>query len=369
MPATVLVKPEHAHAPAVSMARRRHAPPKRKKSAILSFGQEVEICFEVGPMPARFRVLLTDYAWPDVSIERDTLAEIDAELIVAPQSDMATLVELAQDVEAILTCWARVTPEVIDAAPRLQIIARLGIGLDNIALEHAARRGVLVTNVPDYCLTEVAEHTLALLLALARRVALFHLATKQGRYALAEGLPLRRLAGQTLGIIGLGQIGRRVAELARGVGLRVVATGRTVVSVPGVEWLPLDDLLAQSDFVSLHVPSTSDTRHLINASSLARMKPGSFLINTSRGAVVDEAALAASLAEGHLAGAALDVQATEPPRLDQPPFNDPRVIVTPHAAFVSTESVAELRLRAARQVVDALAGRTPPHVVVPRRTP
>jgi len=314
----------------------------------------------------RYRVLLTDYAWPDLEIERAILAEYDAELLVAPTSDSATLVRLAADADAIMTNWADVPAAVIDAAPNCRIISRLGIGLDNIDVGRATERGIPVTNVPDYCLTEVAEHTLALLLALARKLPTFDANARRGRYDLAAGLPLRRIEGQTLGIIGLGRIGCRVAEKALALGLRVIATSRSRREpLPGVAWATLDELLATSDFVSLHVPLTEATRPLIGAAELARLKPTTFLINTARGGLLDHAALAAALAANRLAGAALDVQDREPPDLAQPPYNDPRVLVTPHAAFYSEESVAELRRRAAQQVGVRLAGGRPESVVNP----
>jgi D-3-phosphoglycerate dehydrogenase len=273
---------------------------------------------------------------------------------------------MAPDADAIMTNWAPVTAEVIDAAANCRIIARLGIGLDNIDVRQATERGIPVTNVPDYCLTEVAEHTIALAFALARKIHVFHAAAKAGRYDLSAGLPLRRIEGQTLGIVGLGRIGRRVAERALALGLKVVATSRSRRdSLPGVAHRTLDNLLANSDFVSLHVPLTDDTRGMIGAAELARMKPTAVLINTARGGLVDHAALAAALAGNRLAGAALDVQEPEPPDLSRPPWNDPRVIVTPHAAFYSDESVADLRRRAAHQVGTRLAGGRPENVVNP----
>jgi D-3-phosphoglycerate dehydrogenase len=265
-----------------------------------------------------------------------------------------------------MTNWVDVRAEVIDAAPKCRIISRLGIGLDCIDVNHATARGIPVTNVPDYCLIEVAEHTLALVLALARKIHVFHANAKVGRYDLSAGFPLRRIAGQTLGIVGRGNTGRKVAQRAPAFGLRVLATSRTRRDpLPGVAWAELDELLAESDFVSLHVPLTSHTRQMIGAAQLARMKPTAFLINTARGGLIDHAALADALAGGRLAGAALDVQDSEPPDLSQPPYNDPRVIVTPHAAFYSNESVAELRRRASHQVGIRLTGGRPENVVNP----
>ena len=314
----------------------------------------------------RFKVLLTDYAWNDLDIERAILSEIDAELVVAPTGDVPALVSLAGDVDAIMTNWAKVPSDVIGISPKLKIVARLGIGLDNIDVAFATSRKTVVTNVPDYCLIEVAEHALALLLALSRKVAFYHHDSKTGRYDLRAGPTLRRIEGQTLGIVGLGNIGRKLAEKARGIGLRVIAYSRSRANpASGVAFVELDDLFSQSDYISLHVPLAPQTRHMIGVSQLARMKPSAYLINTARGGLIDHAALAAALNQGRLAGAALDVQDPEPPDLNQPPYNDPRVIVTPHAAFVSVESLENLRSRTARQVVDRLSGRRPENVVNP----
>jgi D-3-phosphoglycerate dehydrogenase len=315
----------------------------------------------------RFHVLLTDYAWPEVEIERRTLAEIDAELVVAPKEkqDAAGLASLAREqrVDAIMTNWAKVPQPVIEASPQCRIVSRLGIGLDNIDVAFCTSRRIPVTNVPDYCLIEVAEHALALILSLSRKVAFYHYETKQGRYQLQAGPVLRRIEGQTLGIVGLGNIGRKLAEKARGLGLQIVATSRKQLPLLGVEYVTLDELLARSDYVSLHTPLTAATRHMIGAAQLARMKRSAYLINTARGGLIDHAALAAALQAGQLAGAALDVQDPEPPDLSQPLFHDPQVVITPHAAFVSQESLANLRSRVARLVAFRLTGGVPVTVV------
>ena len=162
----------------------------------------------------RFRVLLTDYAWPDLNIERRILAEVDAELVVAERKDPESLATLAADCDAIMTNWVKVPQQVIEASPRCRVVSRLGIGLDNIDVAYCTRQGIPVTNVPDYCVIEVAEHALALLLGLARKIGWYHLQTKQGEYQLQSGPTLRRIEGQTLGIVGLGNIGGRLAEKA-----------------------------------------------------------------------------------------------------------------------------------------------------------
>jgi D-3-phosphoglycerate dehydrogenase len=317
-------------------------------------------------MPARFRVLLTDRAWPDTAIERGILSEADAELVEPAGADEAALCELAAGADAIATNWAHVTEAVVRAATKCRVICRTGIGLDNISVATATELKIPVTNVPDYCVGEVADHALALLLACARNIAFFHLRTKRGEYSLQAAPPMPRLSGKRLGLVGLGHIGRNLAPKARALGLEVVAhntsgsdhgTGCRMASLPG--------LLEQSDFVSLHAPLTDATRHMISLGEFERMRRSAFLINTARGGLVDHAALQAALDRNLIAGAALDVFDPEPPDLSWALFRDERVIVTPHAAFVSEESLIELRTRVARQIVESLAGRRPPHVVNP----
>ena len=315
---------------------------------------------------AKFRVLVTDYAWPDLSVERQVLGQIDAEIVLPEGKSEEQLQAAAQGVDAIMTNWASTTSKVIAAAPDCRIVSRLGIGLDNIDVAYCTQRGIPVTNVPDYCVVEVAEHAFALMLALARNVAHYHLRTKQGVYQLQDGVAMRRIAGQTLGIVGFGKIGRELADRARAFGMKLLATGRTPRDLPAdVTWCSLEELLSRADFISLHTPLTEQTRQMINAERLSLMKPHAFLINTARGGVIDHQALAQALASGKLAGAGLDVQTPEPPDLSQAPYNDPRVIVTPHAAFVSAESLADLRRRAAQQVSDRLQGQVPENVVNP----
>jgi D-3-phosphoglycerate dehydrogenase / 2-oxoglutarate reductase len=317
-------------------------------------------------MSPPFRVLITDRAWPDCSIERDVLKSVGADVVEAPQTDEQTLISLARDADAIGTNWAPVTANVIRAASRCKTVARFGIGLDNISVPTATGLGIPVTNVPDYCVSEVSDHALALLLAAARNVAFFHARTKAGEYDLSAGPPMRRLSGMTLGLIGFGHIARALFPKARALGMTVIANTRGLDNCgTGCPMVPLDELLVKSDFVSLHAPLSDSTRHMISGPQLARMKPTAWLINTSRGGLIDNTALKAALAAGRIGGAALDVFEPEPPDLSDPLYRDERVIVTPHAAFVSAESLHELRLRASRQIADALEGKRPANVVNP----
>ena len=318
-------------------------------------------------MAARWRVLLTDRAWPDFSIEREILEAIGAEVVEAPATDEATLAKLATKVDAIGTNWAQVTSRVIEASPNCRIVARFGIGLDNIAVDYATQHGIPVTNVPDYCVIEVAEHTLALLLAAARNIGYFQLRTKAGEYSLTTAPPMRRVSGQVLGLVGLGRIGAAVAERAAAFGMQVLAHTQSGLSRdPGVQMVSLEELLRTSDYVSLHAPLTATTRGMIGPSQFELMKPTAWIINTSRGPLIDTAALWNALQKKQIAGAALDVFSPEPPDLSEPLYCDERVIVTPHAAFVSQESLADLRRRAATQIAAALTGERPENVVNPQ---
>jgi D-3-phosphoglycerate dehydrogenase len=317
-------------------------------------------------------VLVTDHAWPSIEIEREILARAGATVVLARTGEEAELVELAAGVDAILTCWKTVSPAVLGASSRCRVVARYGVGLDNIAVDVATELGILVTNVPDYCVDEVSEHTIALLLALARRIIPFAAQTRSGGWDNAAAGTLHRVRGQTLGVIGFGRIGRATAAKAHALGMRVVAHTPSLtpdaVADAGfpVEVAPsLRELLAVADVVSLHLPSTPETRGLIGAAELDCMKPAGVLLNTSRGELVDSGALAAALRAGRLGGAGIDVLAQEPPDPAEPLLGLDNVIVTPHAGFFSAESTAELQRRAAGSVAAVLRGELPAEIVNP----
>ena len=255
----------------------------------------------------------------------------------------------------------------IRSLSRCRIIARYGIGLDTIDIPEATAKGIVVTNVPDYCIDEVSDHALALILSLVRRVAVLDRSVRAGGWDLAPARPIHRLRGRTLGLVGFGRIARRLAEKTAPIGFQVVAfdpfvPDEAMVSA-GVEPGDLEAVLTRSDVVSVHAPLTPETRHLIGAAELGRMKPGAFLVNTSRGPLVDLEALRLFMGTGHLGGVALDVLETEPPDPDDVLLRHPDVIVTPHAAFYSEEATVEQQRKAAEQVVATLAGETPAYAV------
>jgi phosphoglycerate dehydrogenase-like enzyme len=253
------------------------------------------------------------------------------------------------------------TERVFGALPELSVISRNGVGYDRIDTAAATRHGVAVTITPDANHQAVAEHAMALLLAVARSIVSYSADTRQGLWRRGNmHLPLR---GKTLGIVGLGRIGRSVAQRAAAFGMRLVACEKfpneEFVKQYSIELLPLEQLLATADYVTLHTPMGADTRELICARTLALMKPGSVLINTARGGLVNEADLLAALESGHLAGAGLDVLAAEPPPPDHPLLLLNNVVVTPHIASFDTQGVEDMSVGAARNIVDVLAGRWP----------
>jgi D-3-phosphoglycerate dehydrogenase len=260
-----------------------------------------------------------------------------------------------------MTCWAPVSAAAIAAPPALKIIARLGVGLDNIDVAAATARGVVVTNVPDYCVEEVSDHAVGLLLAWARGLVAFDRAVKGGAWAPASAR-LRRVRDLTVGILGLGRIGACTARKLAAFGVRLIAHNRGALprTEAAVEAVSFRALLEASDVVIVHAPLTAETLHRFDDAAFATMKPGAFLINVSRGPIVDNHALARALDSGRLAGAALDVVEGEP----QPPpalVARAEVIVTPHIGFSSGASLAELRRRAAEEVVRVLRGEAPLH--------
>jgi D-3-phosphoglycerate dehydrogenase len=295
------------------------------------------------------------------------LIDAGCELIVSPYPHAATedeLLPLVADVDAALASTDAFTRRVLAAAPRLRIISRFGVGFDSIDVAAATDRGIWVTVTPGTNEHSVADLTLALILALARQLVPVANQTRAGAWERAIGVELR---GQTLGLVGFGRIGRQVALRARAFGVEVVVydivRDAAAAAQLGARYVPLDELLARADFVSLHAPATPETRHIIGAQALAQMKPTACLVNTARGELVDEADLAAALRERRIAGAALDVFKQEPPAADHPLLGLPNVLVTPHIAGLTAQSGERMAALSAENILAVLRGERPAHPV------
>ena len=322
-------------------------------------------------MKNNWKVFITDYAWSSIEPERQVLAEVGAELIAVEAGDAAKLQTLAlvPMMDGILTCWNPVREPIIAAAKKCQVIARYGIGLDNIDVEAATERGIIVTNVPAYCIDEVSDHAMGLLLACARKISRFDWAIRSGVWDQNIGPEMHRIRGKTLGVVGFGRIGQTIIPKAKAFGLSInVCSPRTDpkrIQEAGAEKVTFSELLATSDFITIHAPLTQETEHLFSHAEFRAMKPTAFLINTARGGIVDTAALTTALCNGEIAGAGLDVLETEPPNENEELLKLNNVVVTPHAAFVSEDAILELEITAATCVAQVLTGQLPESVVNP----
>ena len=314
------------------------------------------------------KIVVTDYTFPALEVEESVLQPLGFELASGQCKTPEALIALVADADAVITQFAPVNASVIAAMQNAKVIVRYGIGVDNVDLESARQRGIPVCNVPDYCIDEVADHTLAFMLSVTRQVVQNTLYIRDGKWGLATGLdPLRTMRDQTVGIVGFGRIGREVAaRLAPFKSRRLVfdpVLAPETIREHGCEAVTLEELLAESDIVSLHCPSSAQTRKLLNADSIRAMKKGAIVINLARGDLIDTQALISALESGHLAGAALDVCDPEPIPADSPLRSMPNVITASHIASASPKSVRTLRLTAARIAAMAVNGEQLPNVV------
>jgi len=315
---------------------------------------------------ARPVVAVSDSVFPNLEPTRQVLSQVAGELLLAAEATAEGILSVAREADALLTTYARIPAEMIAQMTRCRIIARFGIGVDNVDIPAATNAGIVVTRVPDYCLDEVSDHAMALLLALARKIPSANARTHAGRWEMKAVVPIHRLRGTVLGLVAFGQIPQLVAPKAKAFGLRVVThdpyVPDEVLVRAGVERVEFDELVTISDYISIHTPLTPETRHFFDGDVFRRMKPGAYLINTARGPIVDEAALARALDAGQLAGAALDVMEKEPPE-GSPLLGRENVILTPHTSFYSEESLIDLQTKAADEVVRVLRGQAPRHPV------
>ena len=312
-------------------------------------------------------IAVTDSPFPSLDPAKAALARIDPELRVANSTSAADILAVARDADAILVTYAKLPGDLLRQLRRCKAIGRFGLGVDNIDIAAAAELGITVTYVPDYCMQEVSDHAMALLLALARKVPQSNALVQAGRWDMPAVVPIRRLAGRVLGLIGFGNIPRALAPKAKAFGLRVVAhdpyVSQHALVAAGVEGMSFDRLLEISDFVSIHAPLLPATRGLFSAEVFRKMKQGACLINTARGPLVDEDALVAALDSGRLAGAALDVVAVEPLPKDSRLIGRDNVVLTPHTGFYSVEALNELQTKCAADVARVLSGEKPVYPV------
>lgn len=312
---------------------------------------------------SRYKVVVTDHLFSSMDEEKEMFARMDAELVVGQCHGEEETLALTRDADAILNTYVLISDKVIRSLEKCRVIVRFGIGVDNVAVDAATACGIMVANTSDYCIEEVADQAMALLLACARGLFSSAEIARATDWDFSRVPRLTRMRGQTLGLLGVGRIGSAVAQRAKPFGLRILAydpyINAEVIRNLGLEQADLDKVLRESDYLSIHVPLNAETLGLINDETLNKMKPTSYLINVARGKIVDQAALCRALQNKRIAGAALDVLEKEPPPADDPIRRLDNVIFTPHAAWYSEQSRIDMRRKAAGQVVSVLKGELP----------
>ena len=314
---------------------------------------------------AKFKVVLTDNIFPDLIIERKMLAEIDAEFIEV--TDPAKLKEECSDADAVVNTYLQMTGDIINSTKKCKLIIRNGIGVNTIDVEACNAKGIMVANIPTYCLDEVATHAFALLLTAARKITMLQDSVKQGIWDVKKAIPVFSLQNKILGLAGFGKIPRLVSERAKPFGLKVIIydpyVTQEMAKEAGVQKAELDELLTKSDFISIHCPLTPETKNMFNKETFKKMKKSAFIINTARGPVINEPDLVNALNEGQLAGAALDVLEKDDVDINNPLLKMDNVIITPHTAWYSEESMMKRRVQTIENVISVLKGGEPESLV------
>jgi len=311
-----------------------------------------------------YRVVITDCDHGSIEEEKAEFGQIRAELILAQVQGEKDVIRVCKDADGLLNQYALLTRKVLESLPKCKVISRYGVGVDSVDLKAATDLGIIVANVPDYCMDEVAGQTIAMILTLTRKTAFFDRKVKSGEWDFHLGIPIYRIKGKTLGLVGCGKIGLEVARRISGFGVSVMTYDPYLEKAPeGFELRDFDTVLKESDFISIHCPLNDSTRHLIGGKEFKKMAKKPFLINTSRGPIVDEKALLQALEEGLLSGAGLDVLEKEPPDSQSPLLKMENVVLSPHVGFYSVESISELKRRTAKNVSDVLKGKWPGSVV------
>ena len=305
-------------------------------------------------------VIITDCDHGTITPEEAVLKGAGVQYRLHQAKTEEDVVAVARDADAIILQYAPITGRVLDGLPRCRAAVRYGVGVDTVDLAASTERGVIVANVPDYCMEEVSDHALAMGLALWRGVVLYDRAIRSGTWSAVMKTPMTRLRGKVMGVVGLGRIGACLAQKAAGIGMTLLGYDPYLTTLPhGVRSVSFQDLLKEADIISLHVPLSTETRHLIDEAALRSMKPTALLVNTSRGGLVDTGALCRVLKEGRIGGAALDVLEQEPIPADSPLLSMQNVILSPHAGWYSDQSVTDLKRKTAEAAIAVLRGHRP----------
>ena len=310
----------------------------------------------------KFKVVLTDNIFPDLDIEREMLGKVGAELVVV--SETAKLKEECRDADAVMNTYEQMTRDIIMGMEKCKLVIRNGIGVNTIDVDACNEKGIMVANIPTYCLDEVATHAMALLLALGRKITLLNDTVKKGVWDVKEAIPVYSLQEKTLGLVGFGKIPRLVNEKAKAFGMKVITYDPFITAESaaeaGAKKVEMDELIETSDYISLHCPLTPETKNLFNKDAFKKMKNSAYIINTSRGPVINEPDLAEALKAGEIAGAGLDVLIKDEVDLSNPLLKMDNVILTPHAGWYSEESMIRRRTQTVDSVIDVLLGGEPP---------
>jgi len=305
-------------------------------------------------------IAITENIFPTLDPAEKALAKLKPSFRMAKSTSAEDILAVARDADAILVTYAKLPRDLIMQLTRCKAIGRFGLGVDNIDLPAAKEKGIAVNYVPDYCIREVSDHAMAMLLALIRKIPFSNRMVQAGRWEMPAVVPIRRIEGTVLGLLGFGHIPRLVAPKAKAFGMKVIAydpyAKPEVFKQAGVDSVDFDTLLASSDYLSVHAPLTPQTRGMMNAQAFGKLKKGAYIVNTARGPLIDETALTAALDSGQVGAAALDVVAVEPLAKDSPLLGRDNVIVTPHTAFYSIEALDELQSKCATDVARVLSG-------------
>jgi len=309
-------------------------------------------------------VVITDCDHGSIEEEKEEFGPIGAELILAHVQEERDLIRACREADGLLNQYALLSRRVFENLPRCRVVSRYGVGVDSVDLRAATDLGIIVANVPDYCMDEVADQTISMILASIRKTVFLNQKVKSGQWDFRLGIPIHRIRGQILGLIGCGKIGLEVAKRISSFGVKVIAFDPYVEEAPeGIKMKDFDSILKESNVISIHCPLNDSTRHLIGEREFGKMEKRPIVINTSRGPIIDERALIQALEQGLVSGAGLDVLEKEPLDSKNPLLRMENVILSPHIGFYSEESISELKRRTAKNVADVLSGRWPASVV------